>query len=295
MLYISIAIFCIILILYIFRNNIIMNIYKLPLIRKTWQLPDMAAATFEIPSNNTKPVVVCCGDSITHGHIGYDWVSSLRNIDKSKVYINAGINADLTWNLNQRIDDIIKHHPDYVTILIGTNDAIGSENIKHIQDYYVSTKGLPRVPHIDWYASELEKFIIDIQSKTNAKIAISTLSWLGEQSEAEIIKVVRSHNNIIRDLSAKYNLKLIDLFKEFDQIIDTNNSIPYTTTEWRRLRGLRAVILHYVFGWSWNRIGRKYKLKLLCDHIHLNEKAGVMLEELMKDFIDREKSTPDRI
>mgnify|MGYP006081175007 CR=1 FL=1 len=295
MLYISIAIFCIILILYIFRNNIIMNIYKLPLIRKTWQLPDMAAATFEIPSNNTKPVVVCCGDSITHGHIGYDWVSSLRNIDKSKVYINAGINADLTWNLNQRIDDIIKHHPDYVTILIGTNDAIGSENIKHIQDYYVSTKGLPRLPHIDWYASELEKFIIDIQSKTNAKIAISTLSWLGEQSEAEIIKVVRSHNNIIRDLSAKYNLKLIDLFKEFDQIIDTNNSIPYTTTEWRRLRGLRAVILHYVFGWSWNRIGRKYKLKLLCDHIHLNEKAGVMLEELMKDFIDREKSTPDRI
>ena len=272
-----------------------MNIYKLPLIRKCWQLPDMAAATFEIPSNNTKPVVVCCGDSITHGHIGYDWVSSLRNIDKSKVYINAGINADLTWNLNQRIDDIIKHHPDYVTILIGTNDAIGSQNIKHIQDYYVSTKGLPRLPHIDWYASELEKFIIDIQSKTNAKIAISTLSWLGEQSEAEIIKVVRSHNNIIRDLSAKYNLKLIDLFKEFDHIIDTNNSIPYTTTEWRRLRGLRAVILHYVFGWSWNRIGRKYKLKLLCDHIHLNEKAGVMLEELMKDFIDREKSTPDRI
>ena len=295
MLYISIAIFCIILILYIFRNNIVMNIYKLPLIRKCWQLPDMAAATFEISSNNTKPVVVCCGDSITHGHIGYDWVSSLRNIDKSKVYINAGINADLTWNLNQRIDDIIKHHPDYVTILIGTNDAIGSQNIKHIQDYYVSTKGLPRLPHIDWYASELENFIIDIQSKTNAKIAISTLSWLGEQSEAEIIKVVRSHNNIIRDLSAKYNLKLIDLFKEFDQIIDTNNSIPYTTTEWRRLRGLRAVILHYVFGWSWNRIGRKYKLKLLCDHIHLNEKAGVMLEELMKDFIDREKSTPDRI
>ena len=295
MLYISIAIFCIILILYIFRNNIVMNIYKLPLIRKSWQLPNMAAATFEILSNNTKPVVVCCGDSITHGHIGYDWVSSLRNIDKSKVYINAGINADLTWNLNQRIDDIIKHHPDYVTILIGTNDAIGSQKIKHIQDYYVSTKGLPRLPHIDWYASELEKFIIDIQSKTNAKIAISTLSWLGEQSEAEIIKVVRSHNNIIRDLSAKYNLKLIDLFKEFDHIIDTNNSIPYTTTEWRRLRGLRAVILHYVFGWSWNRIGRKYKLKLLCDHIHLNEKAGVMLEELMKDFIDREKSTPDRI
>ena len=60
--------------------------------------------------NNDKPVVVCCGDSITHGHIGYDWVSSLRRKDGSKIYINAGINADLTWNLNQRINDIIKHN-----------------------------------------------------------------------------------------------------------------------------------------------------------------------------------------
>ena len=287
MLYLSVAIFCIILVAYIFRNNIIMNIYKLPLVRKSWQLPNMAASTFEVPQNNTKPVVVCCGDSITHGHIGYDWVSVLRKKDYSKIYINAGINADLTWNLNQRIEDIIKHRPDYVTILIGTNDAIGSQNVKHIQDYYVSTKGLPRLPHIDWYAEELEKFIISIQSKTNAKIAICTLSWLGEQSEAEIIKVVKSHNNIIRELSSKYSLKLIDLFKEFEQIINTNNnSISYTTSEWRRLRGLRAVLLHYVFGWSWNRIGQKYNLKLLCDHIHLNEKAGGILQNLMQEFFN---------
>ncbi len=287
MLYVSIAMLLLILILYIIRNSIILNIYKLPLIRKSWQLPAMAADTFDLEPDNDKPVVVCCGDSITHGHIGYDWVSTLRKEDKSKIYINAGINADLTWNLNQRVDDIIKHNPDYITILIGTNDAIGSQNIKHIQDYYVSTKGLPQLPHIDWYASELEKFIIEIKSKTNAKIAISTLPWLGEQPKAEIISVVKLHNNIIRTLSDKYELTLIDLFKQFDEIIDINNSVPYTTSEWRRLRGLRAVILHYVFGWSWSRIGRKYKLKLLCDHIHLNEKAGAMLQQSMKEFIGR--------
>jgi lysophospholipase L1-like esterase len=295
MLYVSVAILFIISILYFFRNNIILNIYKLPLIRKSWQLPDMAAGIFEIDPSNDKPVVVCCGDSITHGHIGYDWVNTLRQKDQSKIYINAGINADLTWNLNQRIDQIIKYNPDYVTILIGTNDAIGSQKIKHIQEYYISTKGLPQAPHIDWYASELEKFIIAIQSKTNARIGISTLSWLGEQPEAEIIKVVQSHNNIIRDLSAKYKLTLIDLYKQFDKMIDINNSVPYTTSEWRRLRGLRAVILYYVFGWSWTRIGEKYRLSLLCDHIHLNEKSGFVLQQLMNDFIDREKSTPDRI
>ena len=292
MLYITIFILCTILISYIFRNNIIMNIYKLPLIRKSWQLPNMAASTFEVSQNNTKPVVVFCGDSITHGHIGYDWVSALRKKDDSKIYINAGINADLTWNLNERVDNIIKHNPDYITILIGTNDAIGSQNIKHIQDYYVSTKGLPRLPHIDWYRSELERFITTVTVQTDAKIAISTLPWLGEQSNAKIITVVKDHNDIIRSLSKKYNLTLIDLFKNFEDSIDSNNSVPYTTTEWRRLRGLRAVILHYVFGWSWNRTGEKYRLKLLCDHIHLNEKSGAIFQNLMEDFIN-EVSTPD--
>lgn len=292
MLYVPIAILLILIIAYRFRNAIIMNIYKLPLIRKSWQLPNMAASTFEVPSNNSKPVVVCCGDSITHGHIGYDWVSTLRKKDDSKIYINAGINADLTWNLNERVDNIIKHNPDYITILIGTNDAIGSQNIKHIQDYYMETKGLPRLPHIDWYASELERFITTVQDQTHAKIAISTLPWLGEQSDAEIIRVLKAHNNIIRSLSQQYRLTLIDLFKHFEDLIDSNDSVPYTTTEWRRLRGLRAVILHYVFGWSWNRTGEKYRLKLLCDHIHLNEKSGAIFQNLMEDFIN-EVSTPD--
>ena len=123
--------------------------------------------------NNDKPVVVCCGDSITHGHIGYDWVSSLRNSDDSKIYINAGINADLTWNLNKRLNDIIKHNPDYVTILIGTNDAIGSQPVKLIQDYYIQTKNLPKVPSIDWVEEQIESFVKEIKAKTSAKIAAS--------------------------------------------------------------------------------------------------------------------------
>ena len=235
--------------------------------------------------NNDKPVVVCCGDSITHGHIGYDWVSSLRNLDDSKIYINAGINADLTWNLNQRLDDIIKHNPDYVTILIGTNDAIGSQPVKLIQDYYIQTKNLPKVPSIDWFEEQIEIFVKEIKAKTSAKIAITTLPWLGEQEDASIISVIKNHNKIIKRIALKYNLSILDLFSKFKEQISSSNSVPYTTSELRRLRGLRAVILYYVFGWSWTKIGEKYKLQLLCDHIHLNEKGGDLMEQLVKEFL----------
>ena len=283
MLYLLISI-AVLLLIYFFRNTIILNIYKLPMIRRSWQLPDMDASSVQLKDNN-KPVVVCCGDSITHGHIGYNWVDSLRKDDTSKVYINAGINADLTWNLNQRIEDIIKHDPEYITILIGTNDAIGSQPVKLIQDYYMETKGLPQKPSIDWYKEQLEFFIKNIKEHTNAKIAIFTLPWLGEQKTSSIMEVVRSHNKIIKDLAKNYNLEILDLYNKFDLNITNNNSVPYTTSELRRLRGLRAVVLHYVFGWSWNDIGEKYRLKLLCDHIHLNERGGLIIKNLAKGFL----------
>ena len=280
---ILIIIFCI----YIFRNSLILRIYQLPIIRKSWQLPENSSSEFSINKENKKPVVVCCGDSITHGHIGYDWVGSLRKKDKTKLFINAGINADLTWNLNQRVKDIIKHNPDYITILIGTNDAIGSQPIKQIQQYYIQTKGLPKKPSIEWFEEQMDELVSTLTNKTNARISLITLPFLGEQKDSEIIQVVKNHNRIIRDISNKYGTTLLDFFKKFDSIIIDNNSIPYTTSELRRLRGLRAVILHYVFNWTWKDIGKKYNLKLLCDHIHLNEDGGQILEEMVKDFLQK--------
>ena len=280
---ILIIIFCI----YIFRNSLILRIYQLPIIRKSWQLPENSSSEFSINKENKKPVVVCCGDSITHGHIGYDWVGSLRKKDKTKLFINAGINADLTWNLNQRVKDIIKHNPDYITILIGTNDAIGSQPIKQIQQYYIQTKGLPKKPSIEWFEEQMDELVSTLTNKTNARISLITLPFLGEQKDSEIIQVVKNHNRIIRDISNKYGTTLLDFFKKFDSIIIDNNSIPYSTSELRRLRGLRAVTLHYVFNWTWKDIGKKYNLKLLCDHIHLNEDGGQILEEMVKDFLKK--------
>ena len=109
--------------------------------------------------------------------------------------------------------------------------------------------------------------------------------WLGEQEDASIINVIKSHNDIIRSMASRYDLSVLDLFAKFSDQIDKNHSVPYTTSELRRLRGLRAVILHYIFGWSWTKIGAKYKLKLLCDHIHLNERGGNIMENLVEEFI----------
>ena len=264
-----------------------MNAWRFPIIKRAWVLPKMSADSFKRDLNDNRPVVLCCGDSITHGHIGYDWVGSLRDKDSSKIYVNAGVNGDLAWNLNQRLKNALKCDPDYITILIGTNDAMGSQKIKFIQEYYVQNKGLPQLPSMDWYEKELESMIQYMKSHSHAKIAISTLPWIGERASDDIIGVVKEFNNIIKKMASKYDLILIDFFNHLSQFIgDNGSSDPYETTQWRTIRVLRAIILRYVFGQNWNRIGKKYNLKALCDHIHLNEDAGMILENEIREFLD---------
>jgi len=266
---------------------ILMNAWRFPIIKHAWGLPKMSADSFIRDSSDNRPIVLCCGDSITHGHIGYNWVGALREQDSSKIYVNAGINGDLAWNLNQRLENALKCNPDYITILIGTNDAMGSQKIKFIQEYYVTNKGLPQLPSMDWYKKELESMIQCIKSHSNAKIAISTLPWIGERASDDIISVVKEYNNIIKNIASKYDLILIDFFSHLSKFIGSNSaSHPYETTQWRTLRVLRAIILHYVFSQNWNQIGKKYGLKALCDHIHLNEDAGMILENEIREFLD---------
>ena len=137
----------------------------------------------------------------------------------------------------------------------------------------------------EWFEEQIEIFVKKIKKNTTAKIAITTLPWLGEQEDASIMSIVNNYNVIIKRIALKYDISILDLYSKFKEQISENDSVPYTTSELRRLRGLRAVILYYVFGWSWNRIGKKYKLQLLCDHIHLNERGGSLMENMVKKFL----------
>ena len=69
------------------------------------------------------PVIVCAGDSITHGIISTNWVGMLESRFPDCRFINAGVNSELAYNLLGRIDPIIGINPDIVIILIGTNDV----------------------------------------------------------------------------------------------------------------------------------------------------------------------------
>ena len=240
---------------------------------------------------NNREVVLCCGDSITHGRIGYDWCGALSNQDNSRIYINAGVNGDLAWNLYQRLDDIIRCRPNVITILIGSNDAMGSQS-KLMGDDYVKRKALPRTLSIDWFKENYELIIKSLIDNTNAKIYLITIPWIGESENEEIIEIIENHNKVIKGLGRQYNLDVIPFFDEIHKFINNKtkeskeHSIDIYLINYKRFyRIVRAILMHYLFGFSWNAIGRKYGLLTTCDFIHLNEDSGRLIKNLVKDHL----------
>lgn len=81
--------------------------------------------------------ILCMGDSLTYGYgvpANSCWVSLLNKKSKNKV-INRGINGDTTSLLLSRSDeDLLKLKPDYLLLLIGTNDILMGADIKRVFD-----------------------------------------------------------------------------------------------------------------------------------------------------------------
>jgi len=117
------------------------------------RLPDDSPGMFlagEMGARGRK-VIVCAGDSLTHGRVSENYVDILKGWFNVMGYsvINAGINQELAWNLLQRVDEIVKCKPDFVTILIGINDVNASMNEKTARRY-IREKGLPQNPDVAW-------------------------------------------------------------------------------------------------------------------------------------------------
>mgnify|MGYP001461887708 FL=1 len=235
-----------------------------------------------------KKLVVFAGNSITHGRIGYDWVRSLSLNDTSKIYLNAGMNGDLAWNVNQRIDEIIKCDPDLVFLLIGSNDAMGSLS-KEAGESYIKFKNLPLLPALDWYEKNYDQILQKLLKSTSAKIILITIPWVGEHEDSKIISIIKEHNKVIKKLSLKYELKVLPFFDEMGKLIlskhQQNNStemIPVYTRKKNASLSVFGILKYYQLGFSWNEIGDKNNLSATFDFIHLNERSGILLENLVK-------------
>lgn len=221
-----------------------------------------------------KETVVFAGDSITHGNVSANYVDMTAEQASAagRTFVNAGVNADLAYNLLSRFEDILACNPDRVFILIGTNDVNGAFNEDNAARA-VKRQQLPREPSKEWFAQNLDTLLSILNNQTDARIAIYTIPPIGENLEHPINADVRDYNTVIREVAAEYGATVLPLYEEIALALAENapqNFKPKSPEKFETLV-TRAAFSRAVFRRSFDRIGEKNGYLYHSDPLHLDE------------------------
>jgi acyl-CoA thioesterase-1 len=252
-----------------------------------WQitrLPRNRPQTYKKRSD--KKTVVFAGDSITHGQVGENYTTLLsQRMDMSQFdFVNAGINSHLAWNLLQRIDEIIDCEPDFVTILIGTNDANASTSQKEAKSY-AKRMGLPQMPDQDWFKECLRELTAQLQERTTARIALISIPPIGEVTDHFAFQISSEYSKSIQGLADLTGVAYLPFHEKMLDILNQQPGNPTYPFEKSFLGMVTACFKHYVLRKDWDSIGAASGFRLHIDYLHLNTKGAHLLAELIENFL----------
>lgn len=255
--------------------------------RSATKLPDNNPESFLVSGKKAEKVVVCIGDSITHGRVSHNYVDELENRHKDRgfSFVNAGINSQLSYNVLQRMDQVIKCSPDFITILIGTNDVSATLNEKNAARY-VREQNLPQVPQRQWYEENLTAVIDILQKKTTAKIALLSLPPITEDRTHTGYRRAAEYSGFIKHLAERRNLVYLPLNEAMNGVLrKKGNQVKssYVAGEYGLM--YKAIFSRYILGQSWDEIADSNNFVFLTDNLHLNRRGAVMITELIYDFL----------
>ena len=256
--------------------------------RSATKLPDNDPQAF-LKSGIKKngKVVVCVGDSITHGRVSHNYVDELdrRFQSENYVFINAGINSQLAYNVLQRLDEIVQCQPDYITILIGTNDAQATLSEKKAS-HFIKEMNLPRIPNRQWYKENLTSIIDHLQKETKAKIVLLTLPPITEDRQHPGYQRVKEYSSVIKQTAAEYGIHYLPLNESIDKALAKKGNDKRSQFVIGNGQPLYlAILYHNIFGNSWDEIAQKNGQIYLTDNIHLSGKGALVVTDLIEKFI----------
>jgi lysophospholipase L1-like esterase len=234
----------------------------------------------------SKKVLVCFGDSNTHGNVSYNWVNDLSSQLTDYQVFNAGINSDLTYTLLQRIDDVIACKPNFITILIGTNDVnstMGKIMEKRYQDLGRVSKDIS--PNFEDFKKNYIEIIRLLKAKTQAKIAVMSLPVLGEDLAHEANQKADKYSEFVKQLATDEQLIYLPVREKQKEFLQNNPQLlKHKFEETYKLLNF-SVINYYLLGKNWDEISTKHGFQLTPDNLHQNSIAGGMIRDLVKDAI----------
>jgi lysophospholipase L1-like esterase len=234
--------------------------------------------------------VVCFGASLTSGTVSFNYLDllSARIALRDFEFINHGVNGDLAWNGLQRLNQVIQDDPDFVTIMIGTNDVNATMSERNWLRYK-SFNHLPTRPTLEWYEQNLKEIVTRLKKETVAKLCLLSLAPIGEDLAHEANKKVELYNKVVRRIAHDENVDYLPLHEEMIAYLLTHEEdraqLPPRLAYRDGLHNTANALGLHSTGLTWDEVSRRNGLLLLTDTLHLNSKGATIVADLIEGWL----------
>lgn len=199
------------------------KIIRLLLSKYVLLLLTILISSFSVSDDKKELIIVTFGDSTTAPRKTVEKVFSVRLHEKltaagiDNQVINSGVGSSHTGSIKDndfakvvhgmdRFEkSVLAHHPDWVTINFGLNDAYQDKGIS----------GPSRIP-LDKYIANLTYYIDQIQ-KDNGRVILLPPNPVGSKLERFRYERVKEYREAAKKLARKKHVYFVDSWKLFDK------------------------------------------------------------------------------
>jgi lysophospholipase L1-like esterase len=233
-------------------------------------------------------LVICLGASIVRGLFGTNFVEVLRErLSKEGFrFVNYGVGGDMAYNVLTRLHSVIARQPDYIVILVGTNDVTATL-YPRIAKMAVTRLGRRhhQRPSAEWYQGKMLEIIKLLKERTQARIAVASLPILGEDLASLHNERVRAYNALLKEISVQEQVAYLPVNERQEEYLREAQHTAGRPFEPREMLTLKLLLRHYLFRQSFDEISKRNKFLLVTDGMHMNSQGAAIIADQIETFL----------
>ena len=236
---------------------------------------------------NQERLVICLGDSITRGQVSINFVEMLRHRMSADGFrfVNAGVPGDLADNVLMRLDTVVARKPDFIVILVGTNDVIATLPWHRTARCFRRKKRIGQVPSWEEYRDNVVRVVRLIKEKTAAKIALSSPPVLGEALSLLPNERVRAYSAALKEIAVQEQVAYVPLHERQEEYLRKAQHTEGRPYDDNRMLLLTYFLRRSVLRRSLDTISKENGFLLTIEGVHLNSQGARIVADEIEHFL----------
>lgn len=232
---------------------------------------------------------VFAGDSITEGITGDSYLKLVQKRCPRIKAVNLGLGGDTLLGITGRLKKYLKKHDDVELLFLqaGHNDIILPSFMDQGASFrtfslLLEKRGSVPVAESSRFGECFARQLQEIRSLYRGKFWVLTLSCVNEHPDSPTDRLRREYNSQIRAAVQGTDVRLIDVGRKFDLVLQDGGR-DYRT------RSVKDVLLDSLLAKLPNgsmSISEKRELELTIDGVHLNTRGAQLYAGLIAQAVE---------